>query len=122
MTEKKRGRGRPKIEIPFDIVENLAMIHCTVEEISAVTGVNKRTIERNCKEILAKGKAQGRASLRRFQWKAAKSGSVAMLIWLGKQLLGQRDNIENEAIDTEKLAAMIKKDVQKMRAVDKGES
>ena len=35
-----------------------------------------------------------RTSLRRWQYEKAKDGNVAMLIWLGKQLLGQRDRID----------------------------
>ncbi len=33
-------------------------------------------------------------SLRRLQWKAAKENNVTMLIWLGKQYLGQTDKQE----------------------------
>ena len=32
-----------------------------------------------------------KSSLRRFQYTSAKSGSVPMQIWMGKQYLGQRD-------------------------------
>lgn len=31
-------------------------------------------------------------TLRRLQWKAAEGGNATMLIWLGKQLLGQKDS------------------------------
>ena len=33
-------------------------------------------------------------SLRRAQWKSAKSGNVTMQIWLGKQWLGQKEQSE----------------------------
>lgn len=38
------------------------------------------------------GLARVRVSLRLRQWQVAQQGDVAMLIWLGRQWLGQRDN------------------------------
>jgi uncharacterized protein with von Willebrand factor type A (vWA) domain len=38
--------------------------------------------------------AKMRASLRRLQWGKAKEGNVTMMIWLGKQILGQKDRME----------------------------
>lgn len=49
--------------------------------------------------VLKKGRADGRSSLRRMQFQTAEKGNPTMQIWLGKQLLGQRDKIEQE-IDT----------------------
>jgi len=33
-------------------------------------------------------------SLRRWQLEAARKGNASLLIWLGKQMLGQKDTIE----------------------------
>jgi hypothetical protein len=41
------------------------------------------------------GQEQGRASLRRLQYKAAENGNPTMQIWLGKQWLGQKDRTES---------------------------
>jgi hypothetical protein len=41
-------------------------------------------------EALERGRAKGNISLRRMQWKAAEEGNITAMIWLGKQLLGQR--------------------------------
>ena len=38
-------------------------------------------------------------SLRRKQYEVAMSGNTSMLIWLGKNILGQRDHVENEIKD-----------------------
>lgn len=46
------------------------------------------------REILDRGAALGRISLRRQQFKLAREGSAVMNIWLGKQYLGQRDHRE----------------------------
>ena len=40
---------------------------------------------------MARGRAKGRISVRRGQMKLLESGNAAIAIWLGKQLLGQRD-------------------------------
>jgi hypothetical protein len=47
-------------------------------------------------ESLERGRAKRRASLRRAQWAAAKKGDRTMLVWLRKQLLGQKAKTEHE--------------------------
>jgi hypothetical protein len=37
--------------------------------------------------------------LRRLQWKGAEAGNPTMLIWLGKQMLGQRDSHGLQQLD-----------------------
>lgn len=83
--------ARPKKQIDEATVRKLAEIHCTVEEIASVVGCSKDTLERRFSELIEEGKAEGKSSLRRMQWGAAEKGNTAMLIWLGKQLLGQKD-------------------------------
>jgi hypothetical protein len=39
---------------------------------------------------------EGKASLRRLQWQKASQLDSTMLVWLGKQTLGQRDKQEIE--------------------------
>ena len=87
--------GRPKIEIDYATVEKLANIQCTQEEIASFLGISSRTLLRDekFKELFAKGRENGKMSLRRIQWKHAEK-SVPMAIWLGKQYLGQTDIIE----------------------------
>ena len=91
--------GRPKIEVDFAEVDKLCQIQCTGEEIASFFGISYDTLERRCKEkfkvslaeYIKEKSAKGKSSLRRMQWKAAMNGSVTMLIWLGKQYLGQAD-------------------------------
>ena len=91
MTEKK-------YKIDHDIVFKLASIHCTYEEIADVVGTSVSTLKKRFSKIIDKGRAEGKKSLRRAQFEAAvEKKDVRMLIWLGKQLLSQKDN----AIDTE---------------------
>lgn len=97
--------GRPKKNLtPKDwaSVDYMCMIHCTGEEIAGVLGMDYDTLNRNCKdthgipisEYIKKHQSGGKMSLRRAQWKAAESGNVSMMIWLGKQWLGQAERQE----------------------------
>lgn len=87
--------GRPKFKIDYEMVKKLANIQCTLKEIASVLGCSDRTLQNDeeCMKNFYEGIEGGRASLRRIQWKhAEKSASMAM--FLGKQYLGQRDNLE----------------------------
>ena len=89
--------ARPKIPIDYNTVEKLANIQCTQEEIASFLGISVRTLQRDeefCR-IYKKGQENGKMSLRRMQYKLAEK-NTAMAIFLGKQYLGQRDNIEVE--------------------------
>lgn len=94
MEEEKKKVGRPKKELDIDMIEKLASIFCTNEEIATIVGCHSDTLADNFSEYLKKGRDKGKMSLRRMQWEKAQSGNTTMLIWLGKQMLGQRDKIE----------------------------
>ena len=98
--------ARPKLEIDEELVSRLASIHCTMEEIASICNCSVDTLERRFAETIKVAKDKGRSSLRRYQWEGAQKGNPAMLIWLGKQLLGQKDvsRIEVEAIPDEVFA------------------
>jgi DNA-binding CsgD family transcriptional regulator len=72
-------------------IESLARLGCTDEEIADCFGIAPRTVTRHFREPLHKGRAMLKTRIRRAQLKAADSGNVSMLVWLGKQLLGQAD-------------------------------
>jgi hypothetical protein len=69
----------------------------TVREIAWFLGVSERSLFRfaRCKPVvmaaLKKGRAEMCVRLRRAQIDMAMNGNVLMQIWLGKQLLDQRD-------------------------------
>lgn len=98
--EQTGEAGRPRVEIDLAIFEELAQIHCTKEEIAAVFRVSVDTIARRLEsdpvfaEIYAKGRAEGKAAVRRTQYQWAKRGHPTHSIWWGKQHLGQRDKHE----------------------------
>lgn len=98
---KNKG-GRPPALMPDEktlkVVRGLGQIQATSKEIAAVLGVSEPTwIAFKAKhpevaDALQQGTGTGLASLRRRQFKAADAGNATMLVWLGKQYLGQRDH------------------------------
>ena len=77
-----------------ETIFRLAAICCTMNEISSVSGLSVDTLERRYAEIIKRGREIGKATLRREQYRLAMNGNPTMLIWLGKQLLGQSDRLE----------------------------
>lgn len=86
--------------------ESLCAIQCTKQEICSVLDVSEKTLQRWCRStygddfsrVFSKKRELGKSSLRRMQWKLAEKNAT-MAIFLGKNYLDQRDNIEvnNEA-------------------------
>lgn len=98
MADKPKNKGgRPPIVIDYDAVERLGQIQCTQEEIANVLNISLARAVHDDKFVQAhrKGMEVGKASLRRQQFKGAEQGNATMLVWLGKQYLGQSDKIEN---------------------------
>lgn len=103
--------GRP--EKPVDLVEleKLGVFQATRLELAAWFKLAPASIETRFaskelydhqgekltfREIFERGQANGRIRLRRKQMQLAEAGNVTMLIWLGKQILGQRDQWAGE--------------------------
>ena len=101
--------GRPKKEINYKLVESLASIFCTQDEIASVLDISTRTLQRDeeFNRVFKRGQEMAMSSLRRIQWKHAEK-SATMAIWLGKQYLGQRDNIEVVNNEVSKLDELLK--------------
>lgn len=83
--------ARPLKIIDPHQVRSLAAIGCTDQEIAVALNTSPDTLTRRFREQLNNGREECKTSLRRMQWKAAEGGNVTMQIWLGKQLLGQKD-------------------------------
>lgn len=97
--------GRPKIEFNVELFEELCKLQCTAIEIAATMKMSVDTLERRVKEhyndtfavVFDAKRESGKPSLRRAQWKKAiEKDDTVMQIWLGKNLLGQKDKIEVE--------------------------
>ena len=91
--------ARPKkYDIDTNEVEKLAGYGCTNIEIADFFGCSSDLIEKSYSEFLTKGRANLKKRLRKAQLDSALSGNSTMLIWLGKQMLGQVDKQEIEHI------------------------
>ena len=98
---KRTGAGRKPVEIDLVELEKLCSLQCTDIEIAAWFNISVRTIESRRKqpsfaEAMERGKARGRISVRRNQMRLLEAGNATMGIWLGKQLLGQKDIVTTE--------------------------
>ena len=87
--------GRPRTLVDEKRVIELASKGLTVEEIGAFENVSHDTIQRHYAGALEKGRQLCNASIRSKQVELALNGNPTMLIWLGKQRLGQSDKVEN---------------------------
>ena len=94
--------GRKSINIDPDQVRTLARLSCSYEEIADVLKIGRSTFakklkeEKTIREAYDRGKSEGTVSLKRAQFDIAVAGNTAMLIWLGKNRLGQADKIESK--------------------------
>lgn len=93
---KNKG-GRPKKDIDGTQVYELALIHCTAEEIAAVLHCHKDTIYARFSDDLQRGHLEGQKSLKRKMHEVAMNGDTKMLIWLSKQRLGYKDQLPEDA-------------------------
>ena len=103
MTKEKNKGGRPRAAIDYQKLDSMCAILCTGEEIAAILDIDYDTLGRALKrdghigfaEYFKKKSSNGKMSLRRKQYQAAIEGNTTMLVWLGKQHLGQTDKSEN---------------------------
>ncbi len=93
------GRGNP-VPINIALLRDLCRIHCSMSEIAMGLGMSEATLHRKRKErpelveFMDAAFAEGNITLRRWQMAEARNGNPTMLIWLGKQRLGQQQNPE----------------------------
>lgn len=85
--------------IPEEEVQYLASIHCTAKEIAGFYDVKEEQIRDTFGDIMRRERAVTRQRLRKAQLDLALSGDKTMLIWLGKQMLGQTENPTNSDAD-----------------------
>lgn len=136
-TKYKEGQnkgGRPPIAISPEqetMITELAGFHCTNEEIASQLGISAEVLTRRFQEAIQKGRLKFCTSLRRLQYRTAigyweekvfNKGKdnekverryiapcYTMQIWLGKQYMGQRDQIEqniNQSVSEFKIEVM----------------
>lgn len=86
--------ARPKLVIDEAKIEALALAGASTNEIALILDVDDQTLHNRFSKFIEKKRAERRVQLREWQAKAAQEGNPAMLIWLGKNQLGQVDKHE----------------------------
>ncbi len=111
-----RKAGRPRFNLDLSEVEKLCAIGCTHIEIAEWLEISERTLHnwlsdeertfqvkngdsgkiesKTLRQIMDRGYARMKISIRRQQIKLLMEGNVTMAIWLGKQVLGQKDQVK----------------------------
>lgn len=103
--KSKAPRGRPRFRPPrlkADDVEQMrkmASYGMSHEAIGDILGCSADTLERNFAGVLKKARAEMQKNLRAAQMRLAlawptQAGTSTLLIWLGKQVLGQTDQVD----------------------------
>lgn len=120
--------ARPRKEIDQKQFENLCGLQCTLEEICGWFGCCtdtleawcKRTYKQNFSEVFRQKRGLGQISLRRSQWRLAEK-NANMAIWLGKQYLGQRDdvNLSIEKREPDELSKSLEELGKELKSDDK---
>lgn len=94
--------GHPLLPINWEEVDKYLQAGCSGTQIAAIVGVSPDTLYRRCQEergasfsvISQEKRAKGDGFLHAKQYSEAMKGDRGMLIWLGKQRLGQKDQQE----------------------------
>jgi len=103
--------GRPRkiwTQEEIEQFKKLCAIFCTKSEICSILNIDKKTLDKliaetfpdtpTWEEAFDLFSAAGKASLRRAQFQLALDGDKTMLIFLGKNFLGQSDQgVKTEA-------------------------
>ena len=96
--------GRTKIDIDWGRVEEMAIKGANGAQIAGALGVHYDTLVNRFKEdntsdfskYLTTKKEKGNQLLHEKQWEVAMTGDKTMLVWLGKQRLGQTERQQTD--------------------------
>ena len=108
MSEVKNLGGRPRIELEnisidgWKLLDSLIVWSAHAEYVAEQLGISPDTLDRRIKEKFGCGFAEYRVkkkepmrvNLRKKQYDLAMEGNPTLLIWLGKNELGQTDKNE----------------------------
>lgn len=102
----KNPPHRPPIPIDWTLVDKCLEADCTGTQVAGILGIHQDTLYGRCQkdkgmtftDYSSEKKCKGDALLKVKQYKEAMNGDRGMLIWLGKQRLGQREEIRQKTI------------------------
>jgi len=113
-TKNGNPRGRPKLEFDLNQIKLFGQFKATFETMAEWYGCSTQTITRKMKEeefsqAYKKGFSVTKMKISEAQIKYALQGNPTLLIWVGKQYLGQRDTTYeiSEPIDLKEFAEVI---------------
>lgn len=95
--------GRKKISIDWDKVDRYLQAQCSAVGIASILGIHERTLYGRCEtdknmlftDYAQQKRGEGQELIRMKQFKLAMEEDKIMLIWLGKQYLGQSDRTDH---------------------------
>ena len=98
--------SKKEVNIDWDYVGEQLKKGCSGSSIASSLGIHDNTLYLRCKKDLKvefvtyaqQKKSEGNDILNTKQFDVAMEGNVSMLIWLGKQRLGQKEKSENEIV------------------------
>lgn len=111
----RSGAGRPQKPIEWDVVDQLLMAGCTGTEVAANFNIYPDTLYRRVQEefaitfteYAAKYEEKGKALIKLKQFEKALEKDNTLLIWVGKQRLGQREPDSKSELDLSKLQGAV---------------
>lgn len=97
----KRQKGQ---HFDWVMIGKLFQVFSTIPDVVYILNTTQRELNKKCKEEFNMTIKQfqeanysvGRSSLRRAQYQTALKGNPTLLIWMGKQYLGQKENQTNQ--------------------------
>lgn len=108
--DEKRGQGRPSAVIDWNKVEQMIILGANGVQVAASLGIHPDTLYLRCQSDLNtvfsvyyhEKREKGNLQLHATQFEVAvKTKNPSMLIWLGKQRLGQKDKDEESVTNPE---------------------
>jgi hypothetical protein len=105
LPDRKSLAGRPPKSIDWNLVEQYLLEGSSGQEIAQIFGIHADTLYDRCQkdfginfsELSQTNYQKGNQIIRNKQLEVATNGNTSMLIWLGKQRLGQREQFPETA-------------------------
>lgn len=86
-----KRRTRPPMDIDVEKLKELLAVNMPVRRIAHYFNCTPETLYNKFRDLIVNSNVEYEYKLRLAQLKAANDGNPTMLIWLGKQVLGQTD-------------------------------
>ena len=115
--------SRPEKPIDWDRVERLLMADCTGVEIAPHFNMHPHTFYDRVQEkynmrftdYCAEKKSHGDSLIKEAQFEEAVARNNTMMVWLGKQRLGQKENHDQAAPNNDQMLGDILAEVKSMK-------